>query len=223
MIGSDEKQKVLASERIKRAAKRNDVPVEDETSELISIGNHGWKYIADRVGDEYDVIQFETYFNTWQKQVILLTELTYAETYNYVTPLGVFTNIGTLARALQHIFEKDWEISACLMGSELTFMVNKGLKGSRHSLVCKFVEFDQAFSDMHCDGWKLDNGSDKIKGFDIDRNEVMSLINSLSMLLLDREMSASVHFGDGDESIRVMSEQGGDRLMLVRVPNPPKE
>lgn len=186
-------------------------------------GNHGWQYIAELADAEYDVLQFEKYFNNWQKQAILLTELTYAETYNYVTPLGVFTDIGTLARALQYIFQKNWDVSAVLTGTELTFLVDKGIKGARHSLVCKFVEFNQAYSDIHCDGWKLDNGAEKVIGFEIDRSEAVAVINSLTMLLLDREMTSSVHFGEGQESVRIQSEEGGDRLMLTRVPNPPAE
>lgn len=183
------------------------------------MGNQGWKCIAEMVPDSYDVFQFEKYFCNWQKEAILLTEITYAETYSYITPLGVYTHIGTLARALQHTFEKGWEVNASLVGDELSFSVNKHIKGCSHSYVCHFVELDQAYSVRHCDGWKLEANAGE---FQVNSGEVMNIINSLSALTLDSELSASVNFGNGDNSIRIRRLADGSYL-LTRVPNPPEE
>lgn len=148
-----------------------------------TIGNIGWKHIAGLVDDSEAVLKFEENFGIWQKQAILLTEITYAEDYNYVTPLGVFTNIGTLARALQRIFDKDWDIDAQLIGDELSFLVNKHIEDFRYSFVCRYIELDQAYSQIHCDGWKFTTviGIGKPqKEFFIPYSEAMNVINSLS-------------------------------------------
>lgn len=140
---------------------------EEVKAEPAPIYNSGWEYIAKMVGDEYDILTFAGLFNRWQRQAILLTEITYAEEYTYVTPLGAFTHIGTLARALQYIFEKDWNINATLIGDELRFLADKGIKGAHYSFVCKFIELDQASSDKYCDGWKLGSGEIAPKGIRI--------------------------------------------------------
>lgn len=119
--------------------------------------NQGWKYIADTYGKDIngrvDILQFETYFNRWQKQAILLAEISYAETFTYLAPIGVFTHIGTLARALQNLFEPDWKVNATLVGDDLNFYIDKSIKAKSHTYVCKFVELDQTNSNQYHDGW----------------------------------------------------------------------
>lgn len=173
-------------------------------------GNDGWKWIAERMIDQYDVLQFEKYFYSWQKQAIFLTEITYAVKYQYVTPLGVFTHIGTLARALQHIFEKDWYIDASLVGEELSFFVNKHIKDFRHTLICTFVELDQAYSHKHCDGWKLACSTESLH---IAAAEALSVINTLISLILNPEMESINHLDDS-----ICAKNVEDGYILTRVP-----
>jgi len=182
---------------------------EIKMQEIRDIRNSGWKHIAEKVEAEYDLERFEEMFNGWQKQAILLTEISYAKTYNYVTPLGVFTHIGTLARALQHIFEEDWKINAVLAGDELTFLVKKGIADISHSIVCKFVELDQAYSNMHMDGWKFNNASE----FAIPRKALIPMAKCLLDMATDAELEGCSQLAF-DEYYAHVEEKGQNKMVL---------
>lgn len=124
------------------------------------MGNRGWLEIGKRLLAESDFEFFEEHFCAWEREAILLTEITYADTYTYVTPMGVFTDIGTLARALQRAIEPGWGTHVSLIGTDLHIVTDKQIADSRHELICKFVELDQANSGRHCDGWKLERNID---------------------------------------------------------------
>ena len=176
-------------------------------------GNRGWKYIAEKVEGEYELGQFEEMFSRWQKQAILLTEISCAKTYHFVTLLGVFTHIGTLARALQYIFEKDWEISTSLAGDELTFLVNKGIADISHSLKCTFVELDQAYSDMHMNGWKFSSAF----GLAIPRKALVPMAKCLLDIATDTELEGcSQLVGEGRWYAHV--EKKGENAIVLSLP-----
>ena len=73
-----------------------------------------------------------------------------------VAPIGVFTDIGTLARALQHAIDKIWDIYVLMIGSEMHILTDKHTAALRHELICTCVDLDQVNSGRHCDGWKLE-------------------------------------------------------------------
>ncbi len=143
--------------------KSNWLKIPDKTTDItfrhFVENNQGWEYIANKYGnsDGYmdDIRQFEQRFNRWQKQAILFIEITYAKDYTYLSPIGVFTHIGTLARAIQNIFEPEWKVSCSLVGDVLYFSVDKGIKDSAHSYCCRFVELDQTNSSQCHEGWKF--------------------------------------------------------------------
>jgi len=119
--------------------------------------NEGWEWLVSKFSDdEYFLRQFAKRFCAWEREAILLTEWTYAEDYVYVTAVGVFSNIGTLARAIQMGIHKDWELGAAqLIGAELHLHFNTGIAGASHRLRCQYVELDQAHSTKHHEGWKF--------------------------------------------------------------------
>lgn len=151
--------------------------------------NIGWQYILDlenlecngvKDSEFNDLIQFEDKFNSWQKQAILLTSIYYGKLDYYVTPLGAFTYIGTLARMLQKTLPRDAKISVLFTGDELTFSFPAYPENMQKALICNFVELDQANSLQHCDGWKLERipASHQVLGVSIP-DDVICVIRKL--------------------------------------------
>lgn len=160
--------------------------------------NEGWNSLAEDLAAEPDFHFFEDQFNAWQKQAILLLEFTHTGDYHYITPLGVFTHLGTLARALQSIFEKEWELHAILTGSDLHIHVEKGIAGASHTLECKFVEIDQAFSQMHMDGWKLERTV--FEDTNIPRVALIPMAKCLIEIALDPELEGASQYAFDTET-----------------------
>jgi hypothetical protein len=101
-----------------------------------------------------DFILFEDMFEHWDGDAILLTkwryDREYAEPYVYIQPLAVFTNIGDLARRLQHELPHDREISAMMWGDELH------LDDGRYTYRAAIIEVNQKVGAKHYEGWKFD-------------------------------------------------------------------
>lgn len=109
-----------------------------------------------------DFIMFEDHFENWDKQAIILTQWdwnrTSSEPYIYVTPIGVYTDIGVFARKLQRILSEFEDISVIMMGSDLhiTGYPEKDNYDKNTSFEAKFLHIDQIEDDFHHEGWKFD-------------------------------------------------------------------
>lgn len=150
--------------------------------------NIGWQYILDMKNLECngakdsefnDLKQFEDLFNSWQRQAILLTRIYWNPDYHYVTPLGVFTYIGTLARRLQKLLPHENKISVLMTGDELSFGFPCHTENMQQTLYCNFIELDQALSNQHCDGWSLERIPTSHQVLGRHPDEVVEMVHKL--------------------------------------------
>lgn len=127
-----------------------------------------WKNV-ETIDDKHNpMITFERYFEDWDSDAMLLTKWNWNHTagYVYIDKIGVYTNIGSLARALQHLLPSQKEIGVEEMGGdEIEFRIyeDDNLQNSEVYQI-HFIDIDQKkpSQDSHGEGWKFDLEKTKV-------------------------------------------------------------
>lgn len=108
-----------------------------------------------------DIISFERYWHEWDHDVILLTEWNWnrknKDSYVYVEPKGIYTDISIFARSLQYLLPSMDKIHVDLRGEELSFTIYEDEKfNSNKTYETKFLDLNQRDPKKHIDGWKFE-------------------------------------------------------------------
>lgn len=117
-----------------------------------------------------DLILFEDMFENWDQKGILLTKWEWRrstdEPYVYITPMGIYTDIGIFARKLQRILNYNaHSISVIMMGDDLhiTEYPDEGRYDNSTTYEAMTLHIDQIDSGFYVDGWKLSLPENKDK------------------------------------------------------------
>lgn len=105
-----------------------------------------------------DFIRFEDSFESWDKRAILLTCHRTGKDpkdYVYITPMGVFTDIGSFARKLQKELPRDRQISVMDFGGRMNLSVFDEYRDKIvETFVASQIPIDEPSNDGYQEGWK---------------------------------------------------------------------
>lgn len=112
--------------------------------------------------DDYynDIISFERFWNEWDHDSILLSSWRWVrrdkDSYVYIEPLAVYTDISIFARAMQFLLPHDSDIRVYFDGDYLRFTIyDNDQFTSSVEYEAKYMDVNQRNPRKHVDGWKF--------------------------------------------------------------------